>query len=245
LPLAITHWLWSLTSAKITCFPRALAIMRIAGAASDADAEVEVVTALGGLGRLGRDVHRDFGGWMVLADPLHSRLQVGITGHDDDGIRAGVHGVVDEVDGYVDVGLFLFGRLVLQLARASGGATRYLAELILALDALEFGERGEGFEIGALPVALGREVAIGFDQGGEVFDSDDFFVWAESLKEALQIEPFPRRGGLQHAIVEVEAVHVNQAALFRRRGGCWWWGRVGHSSEKVCCFMPGTVAYIN
>jgi hypothetical protein len=31
LPLVITRWFWSLASAEITCFPRALAIMRIAG----------------------------------------------------------------------------------------------------------------------------------------------------------------------------------------------------------------------
>lgn len=93
-----------------------------------------------------------------------------------------MHGVVDEVDGDVDVSLFLFGRQVLQLARAGGGAAGDLAKLILALDALELGERGEGLEIGALPVAFGREVAVGLDQGGEVFDSDDFFIRAESLE---------------------------------------------------------------
>ena len=116
----------------------------------------------------------------------------------------------------------------MQLARAGGGAAGDLAKLILALDALEFGERGEGLEIGALPVAFGREVAVGLDQGGEVFHGEDFFVRAESLKQALQIEPFPRRAGLQHAVIQIEAVHVNQAALFWRRRGCWWLGRVGH-----------------
>jgi hypothetical protein len=70
----------------------------------------------------------------------------------------------------------------LQLAGASGGATGYLAELVFTFDALEFGKCGEGLEIGALPVAFGRKVAIGFDEGGEVVDSDDFFIRAESLK---------------------------------------------------------------
>lgn len=59
-------------------------------------------------GRVG--MHSDFDGWMVLANPIHSGLQVGIAGDDDDGIGASVHGVVDEVDGYVDVGLFLLWR---------------------------------------------------------------------------------------------------------------------------------------
>lgn len=79
-------------------------------AAGDANAEVEVVAALVGLRRQGRDVDRDFDGRVVLSDPVHGGLQVGIAGHNDNGIRAGVHRVVDEVDGYVDVGLFLFGR---------------------------------------------------------------------------------------------------------------------------------------
>ena len=120
----------------------------------------------------------------------------------------------------------------MQLARAGGGAAGDRAELILALDALEFGEGGEGLEIGALPVAFGREVAVRFDQGGELLDGDDFFVGADRLEEALEVDPFPSRAGFQHAVIKIEAIHVNEAAPFRhRRGSGWWLGRVGHSSS--------------
>ena len=125
-------------------------------ATGDADPEVEIVATLVGLRRQSRDVHRDFDGGVVLANPIHSGLQVGIAGHDYDRICAGVHGVVDQVDGDVDVGLLFFGRKVLQLAWAGGGAAGDLAELVFAFDALKFGKRGEGLEIGALPVAFGR-----------------------------------------------------------------------------------------
>lgn len=59
------------------------------GAAGDANAEVEVVAALGGLGWLGRDVHRDLDGRVVLSDPVHGGLQVGIAGHNDNRVRVG------------------------------------------------------------------------------------------------------------------------------------------------------------
>ena len=78
-------------------------------AAGDPQAKVEVVAALGALNGQGRDVNRDLDGRVVFAHPLDSGFQVGIAGYDDDGIRAGVQGVVDEVDGDVDVGFFSSG----------------------------------------------------------------------------------------------------------------------------------------
>jgi hypothetical protein len=154
-------------------------------AAGDTDAEVKVGAPLRGLGWQGWDVNGDLDGRVVLAHPLDGWFEVGVAGHDYEGIRAGVESLVNEMDGYIDVGLFLFGREVLQLPGAVGGPAGDLAELVLPLNALEFGKRGEGSEVHALPVTLGGEVAVGFDQGGEIFDAYDVFVRAEGIEEAL------------------------------------------------------------
>jgi hypothetical protein len=84
-------------------------------AAGDTDAEIKVVASLRGLGWQGRDVNGDLNSRVVLAHPLDGWFEVGIAGHNYEGIRAGVESFVNEMDSYIDVGLFLFGREVLQL----------------------------------------------------------------------------------------------------------------------------------
>ncbi len=53
-------------------------------AAGDSNADVEIVAALGGLGRQRGDVNGDFDRGMVLPQPLDRGLEVGVAGDDDD-----------------------------------------------------------------------------------------------------------------------------------------------------------------
>jgi hypothetical protein len=161
------------------------------------------------------DVNGDFDLRVVAADPLDGGFEVRVAGDDDHGVGEAAEGIVEEVDGNVNVGLFLFGHDVLKTARAGTGLAGVRALLVFPVDNADLRQGAEGLEVTFLAVAPGADVQAWVNQGRKELDGDDFFIQAEGFEEGLDVEPFPSRTVLKDAKIPVESVQVDSATLFK------------------------------
>ena len=159
--------------------------------AGDSHAVVIVVAPLTAFILQHRNVNGDFDGGMIPAHPFDGGFKVGVAGDNDHGIGEAADGVVQQVDGDVDVGLFFLGHIVFEATLAIAGAAGDGAFLVFAGDNLNLGQRAEGLEIAFLAVAALADMVGWVNEGGEELDGDDLLIQPQGFKKGLDVEPFP------------------------------------------------------